>query len=183
MPACTVNYESHNPLHPPAMKDPIVTWFQWKKCTFMIRQKKHLYVHWKQIQIQSDKWKSCFQYTLPSCRSVYSSWNVPRSVSTTVFSAFYPEFVLCYQCFSYNESSLLHSVCRKKDSFKIQPGLLDCLSTQGFTISFSFQTLIPTSNITLKWSVKPQTGVWMDLEKRELDKKLSVLQYVISLTV
>lgn len=75
------------------------------------------------------------------------------------------------------------TLCRKKDSFKIQPGLLDCLSTQGFIISFSFQTLIPTSNITLKWSVKPQTGVWMDVEKRELDKKLSVLQYVISLTV
>lgn len=63
MPACTVNYEGHDPLHPPAMKDPIVTWFQWKKCTFMIQQKKHLCVHWKQIQIQSDKWKLFSIYT------------------------------------------------------------------------------------------------------------------------
>lgn len=126
--------------------------------------------------------KELFSISLPSCRSVYSSWNVHRSVSTAVFSAFYPQFVLCYQCFPYM-SPACSTLCRKKDSFKIQPGLLDCLSTQGFTISFSFQTLIPTSNITLKWSVKPQTGVWMDVEKRELDKKLSVLQYVISLTV
>lgn len=145
-----------------------------KKCMYMIQQKRWLYVHWKQIQIQLDKWKSCFQNTLPFCPSVYSSWNVPRRVSRTVFSAFYPEFFSVTSVSPTISPACSTLFVEGRTHVKIQLGLFDCLSTQGFTISFSFQSLIPTSNITLKWSVNPQTDVWMDVEKRELDKKLSV---------
>lgn len=101
MPACTVNYEGHDPLHPPATKDPIVTWFQWKKCTFMIQQKKHLYVT-----------ENRFKFSQTNERAVF---NITAFLSLCIF------IMKCAQkCFHSSVFSILSSICSLLPVFPLQ---------------------------------------------------------------